>query len=305
LRAAKQRLQEEYTQAFVPQSLPDALSLLLEYSLFWWDPLQFFTREAEAADVQGARAWGPTKPISGTQLEAFPWFEDLATFTELLGGDDDPDRDLVPQLVQRSVFPEVRRRLEHCWDVTSARESTAAAGLLDECLLFELDPKAGAFAEILKAAFQRLQDGLADYAPEVFVEERVLSKWYGSAARSRLLWRSCKIARCALMLEGRLPDAQLSELVLTGIFTTRIAPHLRAPRLDSEEMRVIERFVAALPERWFLRGLPAALVPLRDALGPRAPAGPAAATTAEAAAAVLERLHCYDEAQVILGTQRR
>merc|ERR1712232_678845 len=106
---------------------------------------------------------------------------------------------------------------------------------------------------------------------EVFVTADALAGWYTSTARRRLLWRSCKIAHCALKLEGRLPDGRLSHLVLTQVFASRIAPHLRAPRLDIFEMAVIERFVDSLPGRWLEAGLPQVFVPLRDVLGPRAP----------------------------------
>ncbi|CAK0810693.1 unnamed protein product, partial [Prorocentrum cordatum] len=77
-----------------------------------------------------------------------------------------------------------------------------------------------------------------------------LERWYASGARRRLLWRSCKIARCALHLDGRLPDARLVQLVLHQVFERRVAPHLRAPRLDKGEMAVVERFVAGLPDKW-------------------------------------------------------
>ncbi|CAK0810692.1 unnamed protein product, partial [Prorocentrum cordatum] len=128
-----------------------------------------------------------------------------------------------------------------------------------------------------------------------------LERWYASGARRRLLWRSCKIARCALHLDGRLPDARLVQLVLHQVFERRVAPHLRAPRLDKGEMAVVERFVAGLPDKWLEAGLPPALQPLRDALGPRAPAGPEAAETAKAAARVLIRLGSGDEAQALMN----
>lgn len=299
LRAAKERLRDVYSQAFVPQSLPEALAFFVERSLLWWDPLELFPPRPESNG-----RWGPLQRQSGAQLEGFDWFGDLAAFTELFAGDD-PDADLVPQIVQKCIFPEVSRRIRECWDITSARQSTRVAELLDECLLFEVDEDASSFAGLLEATAGRLEQGLAEHVPEVFVSSDKVAKWYASGARRTYLWRSCKIAHCALLLEGRLPDSQLSQLVLTGVFSTRLAPHLRAPRLDPEELAVLERFAAALPERWLKQGLPLALGAVRDALGPRAPACAEAAATAQQAARVLQRLRCFDEAQVLLGAAGR
>ncbi|CAE8719593.1 unnamed protein product [Polarella glacialis] len=299
LRAAKEKLQGEYKQAFVPEALPEVLGMYVEHSLLWWDPLRLCCPQSLESGSDHVPTWGPKKAVCGTQLEGFDWFEDLASYTELMG-DDDPDGELVPKLVQQSIFPEVARRLRHCWDVTSLRQSERVASMLDECLLFEVDQSAAGFAGLLESALLRLQKGLEEYAPEVFVPSEALSKWYASSARKRLLWRSCKIARCALQLEGRLPDEQLAQLVLSKVFASRIAPHLRGPRLDPEELAIVDRFITALPQRWLERGLPPMLVPLRDALGPRAPAGPEAAASRAAAAKVLQRMQCFDEAQAIL-----
>lgn len=300
LSKAKERLQAhgEYAKAYVHLALPEALSLYVEHSLLWWDPLQL-------CHAEDSTLWGPRGRVSGHQLENFDWFEDLAKFTELLG-DDDPDAELVPRLVQRCIFPEVARRLRDCWDVTSLRQSARVAAMLDECLLFEVEPAKDAstsdtgFAGLLEVALSRIENCLKRFAPEVFVPNDALPQWYASPARLRLLRRSVKVAHCAAQLEGRLPDSQLAPLLLTHIFATRIAPHLRAPRLDPEEMDLVSRFVALLPARWLECGVPQVLWPLRDALGPRAPSGPQSLVTAKAAALVLQRLRCFDEAQAIL-----
>merc|ERR1711904_583180 len=83
-----------------------------------------------------SQMWGPKAPEFGATLGNFPWFDRLADFSELLGSAD-PDVDLVPSVVRGCVFPEVKRRLLNCWDVTSSVQSTAVVALLDECLLFE------------------------------------------------------------------------------------------------------------------------------------------------------------------------
>lgn len=266
--------------------------------LFLWDPLGICAR---GTDSNVPVAWGPCNSVTNTQLESFDWFADLADFTELFG-DDDPDGELVPKLVKKCIFPEVERRLRDCWDITSLKQSTRVAALLDECVLFESDQGESVFSRLVDAAIQRLETSLAALVPEVFVSADVLAKWYESSARMRLLWQSCKIACCALQLDGRLPEEKLSHFVLTAIFATRIAPHVRALRLYPKELAVIDRFVAALPQRWLEKGLPNMLVPLRDALGPRAPPGAEARVTAQAAARVLRNLRCFDEAQVIMAT---
>mmetsp|Transcript_156415 Transcript_156415/g.501809 ORF Transcript_156415/g.501809 Transcript_156415/m.501809 type:complete len:830 (-) Transcript_156415:59-2548(-) len=297
LKGAKKKLEKgEYSQAFVPQSLPEALAMHIDHSLLWWDPLQLCSRGGSNAS---SASWGPRRPVAAAQLESFEWFDELSGFTELLG-EADPDAELVPQLVQRCVFPEVARRLRDCWDVTSAPQSERVAQLLDECLLFETDESSSSsFSGLLDAAVQRLERGLAELAPEVFVAAPEMQRWYASGARWRLLWRSCKIAQCAVKLEGRVPDERLGPLVLGAVFGTRMAPHLRAPRLEGAEMELVEQFVGLLPQRWLAHGVPPSLASLRDALGPRAPRGPEASATAAQASRVLRRLGCFDEAQAL------
>merc|ERR1712118_582087 len=99
-----------------------------------------------------------------------------------------------------------------------------------------------AFSELLDAALKRLEQSLTDLVPEVFVAEAEVAGWYASEERMCFLWRSCKVARCAAQLDGRLPDERLAQFILGAVFAQRIAPHLRQPRLDAEEMRLIERF---------------------------------------------------------------
>ncbi|CAE7202509.1 Gcfc2 [Symbiodinium natans] len=289
LKSVKKKLQDEYRQAFVHLALPEVFGFFVDFAALWWDPLRLLARSDDVT-------FGPRKAITSTQLESFDWFEDMAAFTELLG-DDDPDGELVPKIVQQCIFPEVARRLRGCWDVTSMSQSQRAAALLDECLLFEVGEAAEAFGELAEAAVERLRAGLRDFAPEVFVPAPQVTAWYASAARKRLLRRSCKIAACAAQLEGRIPDEKLAPVLLQDIFTTRIAPHLQAPRLRPEEMAIVETFVDVLPERWFENGLPQSLRPLRDVLGPRAP--PNSESTKSAAIALLRRMHCYDEAQAL------
>eukprot|EP00927_Polykrikos_kofoidii_P072783 TRINITY_DN68878_c0_g1_i1.p1 TRINITY_DN68878_c0_g1~~TRINITY_DN68878_c0_g1_i1.p1 ORF type:complete len:1008 (-),score=202.50 TRINITY_DN68878_c0_g1_i1:123-2933(-) len=323
LEKSKRRLANDYEKAFVPVSLPEMLSMYVEYSLLWWDPLRLCPRSPQhGRDL--FKLWGPREPITGTQFEEFEWFGELASFSELRG-EDDPDGSLVPTLVRRFVFPEVARRLRDCWDVTSASQSLRIAALFDECLLFEEDvqPDQGLsdgvavdgsavdnisgdrkFSDLVKWALRRLEKGLEEHAPEVFVPLEALPRWYASAARWRLLWRSCKIAHCAMILDERLPDEHLQRLVLGAIFGTRVAPHLRSPRTDVGEMALLERFVALLPRRWLDGGLPPALAPLRDALGPRAPVGTAVVATAASAARIMQTLRCFDEAQVILQAMK-
>ncbi|CAK9018125.1 GC-rich sequence DNA-binding factor 2, partial [Durusdinium trenchii] len=143
----------------------------------------------------------------------------------------------------------------------------------------------GAFNELLLAALERLRVCLRQFAPvffatkEVFVPAHLVSSWYASPVR--------KIAACAAHLEGRVADEQLAPLVLQEIFALRMAPHLQGPRLHLEEMDLLERFIEALPERW-LDPLPAALSPLRDCLGPRAPKN--AELSAERAYRLLQKM---------------
>eukprot|EP00928_Gymnodinium_smaydae_P004039 TRINITY_DN11413_c0_g5_i1.p1 TRINITY_DN11413_c0_g5~~TRINITY_DN11413_c0_g5_i1.p1 ORF type:complete len:835 (+),score=229.39 TRINITY_DN11413_c0_g5_i1:187-2691(+) len=299
LRTAKKQLGGEYEKAFIHESLPEALSLHVEHSLLWWDPLAL-PGEEEAQEEM----WGPRARLAGAGVERFDWFDRVFAFTELRG-DDDPDRELVPRLVQGRIFPEVARRLRECWDVSSARQTARVVELLDECTSFEDERRDSGLSELLAATQARLEAGAAELAPEVFVPNAALSRWYASDARQRLLWRSCKIAHNACQLDGRLPEASLKTFVLGHIFSTRLAPHLRAPRTDPVELALVERFVASLPASWLESGLPPALVPLRDALSPRvAPAGPQAAATAEGAAKVLRLLRCADEAQALLQSSR-
>ncbi|CAE7494010.1 Gcfc2 [Symbiodinium pilosum] len=288
LKSAKRKLQDEYRQAFVHLALPEVFGFFVDFSALWWDPLRLLARSEDT--------FGPRKAITSTQLESFDWFEDMAAFTELLG-DDDPDGELVPKIVQQCIFPEVGRRLRQCWDVTSMTQSQRAAALLDECLLFEVGDGAEAFGELAEAAIERLRTGLREFAPEVFVPAPQVTTWYASAARKRLLRRSCKIAACACQLQGRVPDEKLAPVILQDIFAMRIAPHLQAPRLRPEEMAIVETFVNVLPERWFENGLPPPLRPLRDVLGPRAP--PNAEATKSTAIKLLRQMHCYDEAQAL------
>merc|ERR1711977_266791 len=111
----------------------DLASMYVGFSLLWWDPLCMSSRKGSHSTSQ---KWGPKYPEFEATLEKFSWFDNLAEFSELTG-ETDPDADLVPTVVRRCVFPEVKRRLLHCWDVSSRAQTEVVVALLDECLLFE------------------------------------------------------------------------------------------------------------------------------------------------------------------------
>merc|ERR1719387_1992487 len=102
----KKELVSDYVKAHMPLSLPDMAFIYVGFSLLWWDPLRM-TAIKDSGEKWGQK-WGPRAPEFEPTLEKFTWFDKLAEFSEL-AGDTDPDADLVPCVVRRYVFPEVKR----------------------------------------------------------------------------------------------------------------------------------------------------------------------------------------------------
>eukprot|EP00746_Dinoflagellata_sp_MGD_P006481 gnl/MRDRNA2_/MRDRNA2_112699_c0_seq1.p1 gnl/MRDRNA2_/MRDRNA2_112699_c0~~gnl/MRDRNA2_/MRDRNA2_112699_c0_seq1.p1 ORF type:complete len:811 (+),score=237.42 gnl/MRDRNA2_/MRDRNA2_112699_c0_seq1:65-2497(+) len=291
----KKKLRQDYVKAHLPLSLPDMAFIYVGFSLLWWDPLRM-TAIKDSGEKWGQK-WGPRVPEFEPTLEKFTWFDKLAEFSEV-AGDTDPDADLVPCVVRRYVFPEVKRRLLDCWDVSSRSQTEAVVALLDECLLFESEEKtAESFAELLTAVHQRLEEGIAALVPQALFGD---DRWWPSHARMRLLWRACKIADNALLLDERLPDETLAAVLITSLLAQRILPAIKAPRVDLGELEVIEFVIGLIPSKCFENGLPPALAPLRVALGPKAPHKEGADKTVHRAAKILQQLKCFDEAQALL-----
>eukprot|EP00053_Salpingoeca_punica_P015875 m.147179 g.147179 ORF g.147179 m.147179 type:complete len:889 (-) comp16823_c0_seq1:406-3072(-) len=220
----------QYRDAFVGMSLQKILKPLVQFQLLAWNPLE----------------------PSAVALDTMPWFEDLMLFGIRDGSplsQDDPDTQLVPDLVATVVFPKLAALIEGVWDPLSRAQSTR----LVECVKSMINeyPSVGPDTE----AARKLLDVVAVRLERAFKDEGAVPSFPADSlenpavmsVRLAAFSRAFKLLDSAGQWAGVMPPASLQRLLLG--FSSRLASSLQP--LFSASVPMCEQVMKRLPKAWF------------------------------------------------------
>ncbi|EFJ52932.1 hypothetical protein VOLCADRAFT_86421 [Volvox carteri f. nagariensis] len=254
--AVKRRLEEwkarypkDYTNAYMHLSNPALFAPYVRLELLRWDPLY---GKAEGAPYQGF----DTQEWYGELFEYGMNAADGAAMS-----DDDPDSELVPQLVRKLVLPLALHWIERCWDVVNGAHTRAVAALASELLVY------------VPAEEERMVELLSVIrgALEAAVEACTLPPWPPAVLAccplaSRVLFRrfrgALRLLHSISSFEGLLARSLLTRLALGRLVSGQLMPYLRAAAAAGGgevsglgfAVAAVEAVVAGLHSDWFSTG---------------------------------------------------
>lgn len=315
LLACKAATPAAYRDAYVALSAPAIFAPFVRLQLLAWSPL----RPPHDGD----------DPTAAAAFDHQPWFQQLFDYgllpsthaaqggqPDAMMGRDDPDGQLIPQLVRRVVLPKVALAVAHAWRPDRRRHSQRLAAVLRELGSF-LEPQAGepGGAHPLLALHAAVAAKLVEAAHAAQVPAWhphatcVAGKHAGRVAASAAA-RATRLLASVGAFEGTLPRAALQAPALDALLARQLVPHLRALMQHAAGWaacaRRLLRAALALPACWTQEGLPRGATSLAEVAMVLAKAladaalGPARCeAAARDASAALARLGCTAEAAAL------
>lgn len=234
LEECKFRYPKEYRQAYFSESIAALLAPYVRLELLQWDPL--FSGGDVGLDRQG-------------------WYECLFSYglpeDPSRADPDDPDCNLVPQLIQKLVLPKIHHMLARCWDPFNLDQSFAAARLLE--LVFVYVP----------AEEERVQEVLELVVGTVksTVEEMALPAWPSAArqvspvavaAAFRRFRKALVLLKGLSAFDGILSTSLLVSTLLGQLVQNSLLSYLRSYQGNIQLAVSLSAAVAlAVPATWF------------------------------------------------------
>lgn len=184
--------------------------------------------------------WRPLKNDS-PPLHSFPWYKHL-----LLAGLDNSGLEniehsvlvqLIPNVVEKVIFPKIARIIREQWDPLSLSESTNLGNLL-RSLVNDYpiaSSKSKRMNEILDGLHSKIRDVLEnDTFVPLYSKDAIEAVETGCAEfMDRQFWKSIKIIRSILCFRGILSDLFLEELVMEGLVNRCVVMSLQFASISS------------------------------------------------------------------------
>ncbi|KAF7639747.1 GCFC domain-containing protein [Meloidogyne graminicola] len=194
--------EDSFEKAYVSLCIPKLLGPFIRLQMINWIPLK-----------------------NNLLLHCFPWYNQLLTAGLDNSGLESIEHpfiiQLIPNIVEKVIFPKIARIIREQWDPLSLTESTNLATLLRSLIndypVANLNSKK--MKEILECLNLRIRDVLEnDTFVPLYSKDAIESVETGCAVfMDRQFWKSIKIMRSILCFRGILSDNFLEELVMEGL----------------------------------------------------------------------------------------
>ncbi|KAL4451797.1 hypothetical protein ABPG75_007459 [Micractinium tetrahymenae] len=294
LAAVKRRLGEwkgrqpgAYRDAYVSLSAPALFAPFVRLELLKWRPLHG----------------------GDTGFDSHHWYQQLFDYgmpqDPSLLDPNDPDANLVPQLVQKLVLPLAKQLLTSVWSPYSRRQSRAAAAMLADLLVY-VPAEEEALVELVALVQGKLEAAVEGLALPAWPPAALAASRRAALHLARRFGRGLRLLAGTCAFDGSLPRAALQRLALDKLVAARLLPYARAaagdPSLAADR---VSRIVDALPADWFRPSAPPPrggeailelLTALARVLEAQAPGGGSGGAQAQAARHVAAALHKLGDA---------
>lgn len=215
-------------------------------------------------------SWAPLDP--GTDgFHAQHWYRLLFEYGMQPGAEQpsggDADGDLVPRLVRSLIVPMAERLVDSVWDPWSCKQSTAAAALLEDLLIY-VPPDDEGLQRVISAIKAKLEEAVAAARVPSWPPAALAASPRAEADLARQFGRAVRLLRNVCAFSEALPLAFVQRLALEQLVGRGLMPHVRAAAADpgvvaSRALRVVN----ALPAAWLASGVPRGMEGLVELLG--------------------------------------
>nr|XP_045009343.1 intron Large complex component GCFC2 isoform X2 [Jaculus jaculus] len=234
----REKFPDSYCEAFIGLCIPKLLNPLIRVQLLDWNPLK----------------------LDSVDLKQMPWFVSIREFmdngVEDAANDDNPDKNILSAVINKTVVPRIIDFVESIWDPLSSSQTasliTHCRAALEECCTAENEVSKNKQG-LLKSIVSRMQKAIEDDVfiplyPKSAVENRTSPH---SKFQERQFWAALKLFRNILLWNGLLPDDTLQDLGLGKLLNRYLIIALLNATPTPDTIRKCSQVSASLPEKWF------------------------------------------------------
>ncbi|KAM9273843.1 LOW QUALITY PROTEIN: intron Large complex component GCFC2 [Cariama cristata] len=235
LKEWKEKFPDSYREAYISFCLPKLLNPLIRLQLINWNPLE----------------------QNFTELEEMPWFRAIEEFSDANNipesKDDDPDGEVLPKVIEKTILPKITAFVKSVWDPLS----TSHKNLVQLCNnIFEKQVlsknECSRKEELMDMIVLRMkksieEDVFVPLYPKSTVEDKssLCSKF-----QERRFWSAVKLFS-NVVLDGIIQEDTVRDLGLSKLLNRYLLLNLLNTPLGPDYIEKCNKVVACLPERWF------------------------------------------------------
>eukprot|EP00075_Anas_platyrhynchos_P021869 XP_027311122.1 GC-rich sequence DNA-binding factor 2 isoform X2 [Anas platyrhynchos] len=234
----KEKFPDSYCDAYVSFCLPKLLNPLIRVQLINWNPLE-----------------------SSTDLAEMPWFRAVEEFSNAENSteskrDDDPDQEVLPRVIEKTVLPKIAAFVQNVWDPLSTSQTENLVQLCRNIFEKQVPSKSEgrkAKEDLIKEVVLRMKKSIEEDVfiplyPKSTVEDKSSP---GSKFQERRFWSAVKLLSNILLWNGIVQEDMVRDLGLSKLLNRYLLLNLLNTPPGPDNIEKCTKVVACLPERWF------------------------------------------------------
>ncbi|XP_014813711.1 PREDICTED: GC-rich sequence DNA-binding factor 2 isoform X3 [Calidris pugnax] len=235
----KEKFPDTYCDAYISFCLPKLLNPLIRAQLVNWNPLE----------------------QNFTELEDMPWFRAIEEFSDAKNiseskRDDDPDREVLPKVIEKTILPKITGFVKNVWDPLSTSQTKNLVQLCKNVFEKQVLSKnecSQAKEDLINTVVLRMKKSIEEDVfiplyPKNAVEDKssLCSKF-----QERRFWSAVKLLSNVLLWDGIVQEDTVRDLGLSKLLNRYLLLNLLNIPPGPDNIEKCNKVVASLPERWF------------------------------------------------------
>ncbi|NP_001376457.2 uncharacterized protein LOC112532130 [Gallus gallus] len=234
----KEKFPDSYCDAYISFCLPKLLNPLVRVQLINWSPLE-----------------------NSTDLKEMPWFRAVEEFSDAKKSsestrDDDPDEEVLPRVIEKTILPKITAFVKNVWDPLSASQTENLIQLCNnmfEKQVLSRSECSQAKQDLINTVVLRMrksveEDVFIPLYPKSTVEDKSSPC---SKFQERRFWSAVKLLSNVLLWDGIVQEDTVRDLGLSKLLNRYLLLNLFSAPPGPENIEKCKEVVACFPERWF------------------------------------------------------
>ncbi|XP_072714489.1 intron Large complex component GCFC2 isoform X1 [Ciconia boyciana] len=235
----KEKFPDSYCDAYISFCLPKLLNPLIRVQLINWNPLE----------------------QNFTELEEMPWFRAIEEFSNAKNvseskRDDDPDQEVLPRVIEKTILPKITAFVKSVWDPLSTSQTKNLVQLCNNIFKKQVLCKnecSRGKEDLMNTVVLRMkksveEDVFIPLYPKSTVEDKssLCSKF-----QERRFWSAVKLLSNVVLWDGIVQEDTVRDLGLSKLLNRYLLLNLLNTPPGPDNIEKCNKVVACLPERWF------------------------------------------------------
>ncbi|XP_033916330.1 intron Large complex component GCFC2 isoform X3 [Melopsittacus undulatus] len=201
----KEKLPDSYCDAYISFCLPKLLNPLIRLQLMNWNPLE----------------------QNFTELEEMPWFKAIEEFSNAKAvsestRDDDPDQEVLPRVIEKTILPKIAVFVESVWDPLSTSQTRNLVQLCNSIFVKQAlskNKRSQAKEDLMNVVVLRMkksveEDVFIPLYPKSTMEDRSSPH---SKFQDRRFWAAAKLLSNVFLWDGIVQEDTICDLGLSKL----------------------------------------------------------------------------------------